>query len=285
MDVRTANLPLVALTPVAAVVAGGVLRGLQRRLTARLQARQGPPLLQPFLDMGKLLGKDDSLAHPWLAVFPRLQLAAATTAVALFALRADLLVVLFVHAAGCVFFTIGGLCSPSPFSRCAGQRQLWQLLAGETLLFLVAGALYQQTGSFSLTAVAALPQPLLPRLPLLFAAYLLALAVKMRASPFDFAGSDHAHQELVGGVLTDYCGRHLAFAEIAHWLELVLYLAIASLFWATAAAPAVALAVLAFLLVVVLDNVAARLTWRWLLLRSWLLALGLATFNLLLCAR
>jgi len=36
-------------------VAGGLLAGLDRKLTAWLQFRKGPPLIQPFYDFLKLL--------------------------------------------------------------------------------------------------------------------------------------------------------------------------------------------------------------------------------------
>ena len=285
MIVNPVYVAKILLTPLAAFLLGGTLYGLQRRLAARLQSRLGPPLWQPFLDVAKLLGKESRLANPWLAVCPRLQLAAATVALVLFVLRADLLVILFVHMAGGAFLVVGGLGSTSPYCQCAGQRQLWQMFAGETLLFLLAAALYMTTGSFGLEPLYALQQPLLFRLPLLFAAYLVALAIKMRKSPFDFAGADHAHQELVGGVLTDYSGRHLALAEVAHWFEVVLYLAIGSLFWTTNPAGGLLLALASFLAVNLLDNSAARLTWRWLLTRSWLAAAFLAVLNLLLLGR
>ena len=56
-----------ALIAVAvAVPAGGLLAGVDRRLTARLQSRQGPPLLQPFYDVLKLLGKAPCVTNPWL---------------------------------------------------------------------------------------------------------------------------------------------------------------------------------------------------------------------------
>ncbi|MEJ2690507.1 MAG: NADH-quinone oxidoreductase subunit H [Deltaproteobacteria bacterium] len=277
-----AKLLEILLTPLAAFLLAGMLFGLQRRLAARLQSRLGPPLWQPFLDLAKLLAKESRLTNPWLAVCPRLQLAAATVALVLFVLRSDLLVILFVHMAGGSFLVVGGLGSTSPYSQCAGQRQLWQMFAAETILFLLAAALYMTTGSFGLEPLYTLQQPLLLRLPLMFAAYLVALAIKMRKSPFDFAGADHSHQELVGGVLTDYSGRHLALAEVAHWFEVVLYLAFGTLFWTTDFAGGLLLALASFLTVNLLDNSTARLTWRWLLTRSWLAAVSLAVLNLLL---
>ena len=43
---------------VAGPLLGGLISGLDRIITARLQSRIGPPVLQPFYDVIKLLGKE-----------------------------------------------------------------------------------------------------------------------------------------------------------------------------------------------------------------------------------
>lgn len=261
-------------------LAGGLLCGIDRRLTARLQSRQGPPVLQPFVDVIKLMAKEPVVTNPWQAFSPVATLAAAATALVLFAFRGDLLVILFVHMVSGVFLVLGAMASPSPYSQCASQRELWQILCCETLLFLFAGAVYLSTGSFRISGVSALPEPLLHQLPLVFAAFLFALTIKMRKSPFDLAGGHHAHQELVRGVYTEYVGPHLGLLEIAHWLDIVFYLAICSLFWATSAAALILLPLAAFGGVIVLDNVSARLTWRWMLGWGWGVGFILSALNL-----
>ena len=275
---RTAGLVLAALA--AAILLGGLLSGIDRRLTARLQSRKGPPVIQPFLDVIKLMAKERIVTNPWQAFSPVATLAAAATALVLFVFQGDLLVILFVHMAGGVFLVLGAMASPSPYSQTGGQRELWQMLSCETLLFLIAGALYLTTGSFRISGVSDLPEPLLYRLPLLFAAFFFALIVKMRKSPFDFAACHHAHQELVRGVYTEYVGPHLGLLEIAHWLDIVLYLAICSLFWATGATAMILLPLAAYVAVIVLDNVSARLTWRWMLGWGWGAGFILSALNL-----
>ena len=49
---------------VLAPVFGGLLAGLDRIISARMQSRVGPPLLQPFYDLGKLLQKDARQVNP-----------------------------------------------------------------------------------------------------------------------------------------------------------------------------------------------------------------------------
>ena len=43
---------------VLAPVAGGLIAGIDRKITARMQGRVGPPILQPFYDVGKLFEKE-----------------------------------------------------------------------------------------------------------------------------------------------------------------------------------------------------------------------------------
>ena len=54
----TTPLPAIALLLLAAPLIGGLLTGLDRKLTARLQGRMGPPVLQPFFDLLKLCSKE-----------------------------------------------------------------------------------------------------------------------------------------------------------------------------------------------------------------------------------
>jgi len=47
----------IALYLILGPIIGGLLAGIDRRLSARMQGRQGPPLLQPFYDLSKLFAK------------------------------------------------------------------------------------------------------------------------------------------------------------------------------------------------------------------------------------
>ena len=275
---RSVLLALIGL--LAAPLAGSLLIGLDRILTARLQSRIGPPVLQPVFDVVKLFGKERMVVNAWQAFSAYAYLAAVAVAVVLFFIRSDLLVIFLIQAVGTVFIVVGALASASPFSQVGGYRELLQSLACEPLLVLVIAGIYLETGSFAITAVDRWPQPLMVRLPLLFISLLFVMAVKLRKSPFDFAACRHAHQELVGGVLTDYSGPFLALIEVGHWFETVLMLGFCSLFWAGNWAVMLTLAGTAYLTMVWLDNVTARMNWRFLFGYAWLLGLPLALINL-----
>ena len=111
---------------------GGLIIGLDRILTARLQSRIGPPLFQPFYDLGKLWRKERALANPWQAFCAHCYLAAASIALALFGLQSDLLLILFVQAVGALFLVIGAFSSGSPYSQVGAHRELLQILMSPT---------------------------------------------------------------------------------------------------------------------------------------------------------
>lgn len=265
----------------AAPLSGALIIGLDRRFTARLQSRIGPPVAQPVYDVVKLLGKEVVVVNVWQVFCACAYLMGIAVAVTLFFAGTDLLVIFLVQAAAGVFLVVGALAAGSPFSQVGGYRELIQTLACEPLLMLIFVGIYLETGSFRLSAVFDHPTPLLLRMPLLVAGLLLILAVKFRKSPFDFAAARHAHQELVSGVMTDYSGPVLALIEIGHWYETVLILAICAVFWATDWRGMAFLIVVAFTTMVLLDNVTARLNWRWLVGASWLVGVPLAMMNLL----
>ncbi len=63
MDFKTISFVVLAI--ILAPIAGGLLAGVDRRLTAWLQGRFGPPILQPFYDVIKLLGKERQVVNYW----------------------------------------------------------------------------------------------------------------------------------------------------------------------------------------------------------------------------
>ncbi|MEG6551136.1 complex I subunit 1 family protein [Desulfocurvibacter africanus] len=263
-----------------APVAGGLIAGLDRRVTARVQSRFGPPLLQPFYDVAKLLGKESMIVNSWQVFCAYMYLLGAVLSVVLLFLQSDLLLIFFVQAIGALFLVFGAMSAPSPYSQVGAQRELMQILAYEPLLILVFVGIYLATGSFQISDILTHEQPLLFKLPLLFIVLGYALTIKLRKSPFDFSTSHHAHQELVKGVTTEFSGPYLAIIEVAHWYETVLVLGLVALFWSTSLWGMLALLLGTYFLEILIDNTMARLTWRWMLSYVWIVGLVLSVLNL-----
>lgn len=260
---------------------GGLVSGIDRRLTARFQSRIGPPLMQPFYDVVKLMRKEKSIVNAWQAFCAFVYLAAAGLSVVLFFLQSDLLLIFFVEAVSSVFLVVGALSAASPYSRIGAHRELIQLLTSKSLLVFVIVGIALETGSFKIASVYAPDRPLLLKLPLLFLVLGVILTLKLRKSPLDFSASHHAHQEIVRGVLTEYSGPYLALIEIGHWYETILVLGFCSLFWATSLTGMILLPAILYLFQIWIDNVSARLTWRWMLGPLWTAGLILSVVNLI----
>lgn len=275
---NTVTLALAGL--VLAPLVGGLAAGVDRVVSARLQSRMGPPLLQPFYDAGKLWSKSIAPASRWQGLFVRWAVAAAFASAALFASGADLLMCFFVQAAGASFVALGAFCGSSPYSKLGAQRELFQLLSYEPVLLVALLCMAKAAGGFETSTVMAAQGPLLYKLPLLVPGLLFVVLVKLRKSPFDIAASHHMHQEVVRGVYTDFAGRDFALIEIAHWADVTVVLWICALLWATGPLQMLAAGLVTLFLAVVVDNISARLTWRHMVKVVAPLSLALAAANL-----
>ena len=274
------ELVIILLVLFAAPVLGGLLSGIDRIITARMQGRVGPPVLQPFYDVFKLLGKERFLVNQRQVLWAIGYLALIITSLAMLCLGSDLLVIVFVMAFAAICFVLGGLSTKSPYSHIGSQRELLQMLSYEPVLILLAIGVFMQNQSFLVKDIFARPEPLLFSLPLVFIAVLLILTIKMRKSPFDLSTCHHAHQELVQGITTEYSGPYLALIELTHWYELVLVLGLVVLFWAQPIWAGLLLALVAFFIELVIDNICARMTWSWMVKLTWTVGIILCLVNL-----
>ena len=275
------KLMLGVLAVVLAPVIGGLVAGLDRKLTAWLQSRVGPPILQPFYDVFKLFGKSPMIMNPWQILTVWVYLASAMLTVFLFFMGSDLLLIFFVLTIGGVFFVMGALSTKSPYAQVGAQRELVTMLTYEPLIILVFVAIAMVTGSFKVSSVFEYGKPLIWQLPLMFIVLGYALTIKLRKSPFDISACHHAHQEIVRGVLTEYSGPQLAMIEIAHWYEVVFVLGLVGLFFATSFWGCLVLLALTYFAEIVIDNVTARMTYKWMLKSVWAWGLALSVINML----
>lgn len=275
--------PLVIVaTLVLGPVAGGLLIGIDRKLSARMQGRVGPPITQPFYDLIKLFAKDAVVSTQMQLVGVYVYLASVVSSLIMLVLGQDLLVLLFVLALGSVSLILAAFSVRSPYSQLGAYRELLLLLSYEPLLALFVVGVYLSTGSFMVRDVMRLEQPLLLSLPLFGLTQVLVLAMKMNKSPFDISASHHAHQELVRGILTEFSGPYLGIIELTHWYEIVLLIAMTALLWSTNLWVGIGLALLAYFAVLLLDSVTARMTWRWTLRVGWGIGVPLAVTNVMM---
>jgi formate hydrogenlyase subunit 4 len=266
---------------VAAPIVGGLLAGWDRRISARMQSRLGPPILQPFYDVLKLWQKENVVVRRSQNYYIFFFLLLAIFTGALFFAGSDLLLVIFALTLAAIFFVLGAYKASSPYSFIGAERELIQMMAYEPMVLLTAIGMYMVTKSFSVDEIAGHGRLLVLALPGVFLGFLYILEIKFRKSPFDLSCSHHAHQELVRGLITEFSGRTLAMIEIAHWYESVFLLGWIYLFFASMPVLGIAMSLLVFVLVILVDNVFARLKWQTALKSAWLVAAVLGFGNIL----
>lgn len=273
---------LVAIAAVAAApVIGGLLSGLDRKITARMQNRYGPPVLQPFYDFFKLLGKESITVNQTQMVYVIGHLFFAIASLVMLVLRQDMLMLIFVLAFSTISLIMGAMSVRSPYSKIGAQREIIQMMAYEPVLVLMVVGVYLTTGSFMIESVFNHGTPLLYSLPLVFFAFLYVLTIKLRKSPFDFSTSHHGHQELIKGLTTEFSGTQLAIIELTHWYDVVILLGLIALFFAKPIWIGILIALGSYFLEIVIDNISARVTWKWMIKATWIIGIGAAATNII----
>ncbi len=259
---------------------GGLLAGLDRRISARMQARQGPPVAQPFFDVLKLWQKENLVVRRSQNFYIVFFLLLVIFTGALFFAGADLLLVIFALTLAGIFFVLGAYKASSPYSFVGAERELIQMMAYEPMLLLTAVGMYLVTRSFQVGDIARYPGALVLALPGVFLGFLYTLEIKFRKSPFDLSSSHHAHQELVRGITTEFSGQTLALIEVAHWYETVFLLGWVGLFFASAPMVGAGVVAATYGLLILVDNVFARWKWQAVLTGAWLVTLVLGFGNI-----
>jgi ech hydrogenase subunit B len=274
------NIVIALIAIVAAPILGGFLTGLDRKISARMQNRYGPPVMQPFYDFFKLLGKERITVNQTQMVYVLGHLFFAIAALVMLVLKSDLLMLIFILAFSGISLIMGAMSVRSPYSKIGAQREIIQMMAYEPVLLLMVVGIYMTTKSFMIQSIFDHGTPLLYSLPLVFFAFLYVLTIKLRKSPFDLSTSHHGHQELIKGLTTEFSGPQLAIIELTHWYDLMLLLGLITLFFAKPIWVGILIALGSYFLELVIDNISARVTYKWMLKATWLVGIGAALTNI-----
>ena len=274
--------------------AAGLLAGIDRKLSARMQGRRGPSVFQPFYDVAKLFSKQTlALNHgQFVIAFSFLLLIIATGM--LFFAGVDLLLVFLALSTAAMFLVFAATSSNSAMSTMGAQREMMQMLAYEPMVLITAVGFYMATGIMNkdgdgyfkvVDIILNSNLPTIIYLPGIFVGFLFILTIKFRKSPFDISTSHHAHQELVKGVTTDLSGRNLGMIEVAHWYENTFLLGVVALFflcnqwWSIPVA--IVAAVLVYFFETLIDNISARVKWELMVKLAWGVTIVCGGLNLL----
>ncbi len=212
--------------------------GIDRKLVARMQSRIGPPIVQPYLDVSKLLMKESIIpggALRWLFQFSPVLCVIGSVALllyiplfghpALFEGSGDAILVIYLLTIPSLALVAGGFASSSPYASIGAQREVVIMIGYEFPLSVVivslAWRIMQVTdmNAFSLATMSQYPiwdlvGPLgFVGALLLFISLIVVTPGELGRVPFDVA---EAETELAGGIVVEYSGRNLALFYIGN---------------------------------------------------------------------
>ncbi|MDO8453371.1 MAG: NADH-quinone oxidoreductase subunit H [Sulfurimonas sp.] len=262
---------------IIAPIIGGLLYGFERVVRARMQNRQGPPLLQPFYDMFKLIDKQAFIVNPYHTILGVMHFITLWIVVAFIIMGQNLLYVIFLHLLSSIFLILAGFSVKSVYSHIGSNRELLAALAYEPILIMMAVGFFMVNGSFDIAVIREHGASIVS-LFLLFLAYLMVIPIKLKKSPFD---ATEAHQEIVGGVEIEFSGIFFEFLYMAKWLEYIFVYLLLMLFAGDNILLGIGLFIGVFLLVNLVDNATARIKMKHLITIVLGLGLTLGICNLI----
>ncbi len=220
------------------IALGLLYKGIDRKLAARMQARVGPPIRQPFMDFFKLMIKENIVpqnAVPWIFNgAPIMALVSSITILLylpignvppLLSGYGDIVLIIYLLTLPAIGMVVGGFASGSPYASVGAQREMVMMMSYELPLVTAVVALgwklnqvYPQLNVFSLAVINAHPiwglvGPLgFIGAILLFITLAAVTPGELSKVPFD---APEAETELAGGILVEYSGRNLALFGLA----------------------------------------------------------------------
>lgn len=258
-------------------ILGGLIYGFERVVRARMQNRKGPPILQPFYDMYKLLDKQPLIINSYHIVFALMHMITLWIVIAMIILGNSLLYIIFIHLMASVFLILAGYSVNSVYSHIGSNRELMTIVAYEPILILIAIGFYMVNGTFDISAIYQNSSSLLSMI-FLFLALLLIIPIKLKKSPFDAA---EAHQEIVGGVELEFSGIFFEILYMAKWIEYVFVYLLVFLFAGDNIILGLVLSLVVFFIINLVDNSTSRVKIADLVKITLSIGLTLCIINLL----
>ena len=220
---------------------------VDRKVTARVQYRVGPPWYQPFADTVKLFGKEVIVpaGARWTGflLMPVVGLAAATLASTILWLVnlnpatsfvGDTIVTLYIMTIPAIALIIGGSASGNPLGALGASREMRLLFAYELPLVIAVLTTIVKVGSFSFEKILVYQEyngAMLGSVSgvIAFIVAILCAQAKLGFVPFDIA---EAETEIAGGTHIEYSGAPLAIVRLnTAIMYLVMPLFIITMFW------------------------------------------------------
>ena len=210
-----------------------LFEGVMRRITARVQSRQGPPIVQPYYDLFKLLGKERiNSAGNW--AFKLAPLAAFASILAVVSLvpfgsrvnalggRVDAITVVYLLTLGGVSVLLGALASRNTFAAIGASREMVTMVMVEPVLAmtLILGAVRTHSLGLGSAVFSTAGAGFSLSTGVMLVAYLLALQAFVAKQPFDIA---EAEIEILEGPFIEYSGPDYGLFRIYMMMKQMFY--------------------------------------------------------------
>jgi formate hydrogenlyase subunit 4 len=218
---------LVGLAPLA--------EGLLRKLKAIVHSRQGPPIIQPYLDLAKLLVKEDlAPTGNWIwQMAPSLCLGSTMVVAVLtpigrapaFGFAGDAIVFLYFVSLAAVAIILAGFASGNPYGYVGGSREMMMMMSVEPVMTIALAVAAIKAHTLTFGGLMSSPATTTPSISMAVAgvAFLLALQAQVGKLPFDIAEAD---QEIMGGPFIERSGPGLALFRWAMHARLMIFSAV-----------------------------------------------------------
>jgi len=259
---------------------GLLVMGLDRKISARMQNRIGPPVVQPFYDLAKLFNKQEMYTNTSMLVFAYAHLAFMFTAALFLVFTQDFIVVFFTMTLAMIFLVLGAFSTPSPYSFMGGYRELIKIFCIETLFLFVVLTIGIDAKSFLLGDIIGHigNLPMIVKMPLSYVAMVIVFLVVMEKPPFNIPS---AHSEIVQGPLSDYSGRWYGLFKLSHAVEIGIVLLVMYMFFIPYPWLGLIMLLVTFLTVVLIGNTTTRTTYKGLFKFTFTVGLALVLINLI----
>ncbi len=217
-------------------VIGGFLSWFDRKITARVQFRQGPPILQPFYDFVKLLAKEtivplkgSRLTFLFAPVFALFGATMSSVFILLPALgietgfSGDIIVLIYLLNIPSVCYIIGALASANPMASVGASREMKLILSYEVpFLLVLLSIVIKADMSIKLSEIIAVQSANGAFIGSIsgiigFITILMCIQAKLGLVPFDIA---EAEGEICDGVAIEYSGSALALIKLTKYIML-----------------------------------------------------------------
>jgi len=219
-----------------------LLTGFVRKVKARLLRRRGPPLLQPYRDLVRLMRKEVVLAESasWLfRVIPYIVFAGTWVAASLvptfrggllFSWSADLIAIIALLGSARFFLALAGLDVGTSFGGIGSSREVMIASLAEPAMLMIVFTLALIAGATQLSTMAAYmasgAEGLRVSLGLAVIALIMVAIAENARIPID---NPTTHLELTmvhEAMVLEYSGRHLALIDLSSEIKLLLYVSL-----------------------------------------------------------